>query len=531
MAGTKIGKYVLESLTRSMYDDSRCIYREYVQNAADQIDIAQKEHLDKDNYYDIQINIDSNNRRIEIVDTATGVTFDKINVLRDVACSQKRRGFQKGFRGIGRLGGLGYCSSLVFETSAKGEPIKTVMRWNADEMNRIVDDESNTSEAGDVIDECVQISKEQEMIEAHYFRVILENVSDDKLLDPEGISNYLSMVAPVDYPTGFAKFGHTIKQYMKENGLSLDTYNIFVNGDQIYKGYTTRIKNNRDGDYDITDIKFFQRKDKDGNFIYWGWYSISELKGQIPAYNVPYGIRLRCKNIQIGDENTCRNFFVADGDKRFSQYFYGELNVVSPALQPDGRRDYLREGGQRRAFESQVTEDFLVLKELCNEASDIRGTQKKITNAVQKKANIEKKRNAGFLNQAEQKKCEDEFKTYEQERAKAHKKLEQLKQKSEKRQSPLSFMYKQIEENATKVEGGSSNDPIENKAVPKLTSDEQQIAQEQSPKLRTDASLYKKFSKKEKDVINKVYDAIYMAIADENMRESLINKIEEEITR
>ena len=116
------------------------------------------------------------------------------------------------------------------------------------------------------------------------------------------------------------------------------------------------------------------------------------MKGQIPAYNLPYGIRLRCKNIQIGDENTCRNFFVADGDKRFSQYFYGELNVVSPDLQPDGRRDYLREGDQRRDFESQVTEDFLVLKELCNEASDIRGTQKKITNAVQKKANIEKKR-------------------------------------------------------------------------------------------------------------------------------------------
>ena len=77
------------------------------------------------------------------------------------------------------------------------------------------------------------------------------------------------------------------------------------------------------GDYDIKDIEIFDRKDTDGNLLYWGWYSISELRGQIPANNVAYGIRLRCKNIQVGDERTCRNFFLAEGDKRFSQYFFG----------------------------------------------------------------------------------------------------------------------------------------------------------------------------------------------------------------
>ena len=30
----KIGKNVLENLTRGMYEDSRVIYREYIQNAA-----------------------------------------------------------------------------------------------------------------------------------------------------------------------------------------------------------------------------------------------------------------------------------------------------------------------------------------------------------------------------------------------------------------------------------------------------------------------------------------------------------------
>ena len=40
-----IGKNVIENLTQGMYDDARFVYREYVQNAADQIDIAIKQGL------------------------------------------------------------------------------------------------------------------------------------------------------------------------------------------------------------------------------------------------------------------------------------------------------------------------------------------------------------------------------------------------------------------------------------------------------------------------------------------------------
>ena len=37
---TTIGKDVIESLTLGMYEDSRFIFREYIQNSADQIDKA-----------------------------------------------------------------------------------------------------------------------------------------------------------------------------------------------------------------------------------------------------------------------------------------------------------------------------------------------------------------------------------------------------------------------------------------------------------------------------------------------------------
>ena len=36
----RIGKDVIESLTLGMYEDCRFIYREYIQNSADQVDKA-----------------------------------------------------------------------------------------------------------------------------------------------------------------------------------------------------------------------------------------------------------------------------------------------------------------------------------------------------------------------------------------------------------------------------------------------------------------------------------------------------------
>lgn len=526
MAETRIGKYAIESLTRSMYEDSRCIYREFVQNAADQIDEARALHLDPNDYYDIQITIDVEKRCITVEDTATGVSQSKVAVLRNVACSEKRRGEHKGFRGIGRLGGLGYCSDLTFVTSYKGEDIKTIMHWDADKIIEIVDDETDDSEAGSVIDACISYCTEPESADKHYFRVVMDNVKDDKLLDVEAISNYLSMVAPVDYPTQFSHFSHKIKSYMDSNHLTLDTYNLYVNGDQIYKGYTTRIKDSKNGDYDITDIQFFNHRDAENHIVYWGWYSISEMRGQITTENIPYGMRLRCKNIQIGDENTCKKFFASENDRRFALYFYGEINVVAPYLQPDGRRDYFREGAERAEFEKSITADFVKLKDLCYEASQLRGIAKKISTAVSGQASILKKEENGFINEAEKQQAQQNNTKYEQERAKYTKQFQQRKAKIEQCGSPLSFMLQLLEQ---QTPGLSTMQQLpESAAVAQQKTHQPKLAH---TGLRTDREIYAKYGIKEKNVINIVYGAVYEAIADEQIRDSLINRIEAALTK
>ena len=411
----RIGKYVIDSLTRSMYEDSRCIFREYIQNAADQIDLARKEHLDEGDHYEIHVRIFREQRRIEIEDTATGVSRENRETLKDVATSQKKRGEHKGFRGIGRLGGLGYCTSLIFETSAKGEDIKTIMKWDAAKMNQMVDDEADDREAGSVIDECTCFEEQPEKSEKHYFKVIMENVTDDRLLDITNVRNYLSMVSPVDYPTQFNRYSAEIKKYAKKNGISLDTYNIYLGDEkeeeQLFKAYTSTIKHKGE-DYPIRGIKFFDKRDDDGRLIYWGWYSISEMPGQMQPCNIAYGIRLRCKNIQVGNERTCCNFFKSDTEKRYSLYFYGELFVETSRLMPDSRRDYLREDEYRSIFEQYVCEDFEKLKSHCKETSAIRSAQNEYEKIEKGIENIEKKRKKGFLNEKEKKDSDAEYENF-----------------------------------------------------------------------------------------------------------------------
>ena len=86
---TLIGKDVIESLTTSMYEDARFIYREYIQNSADAIDKAKSINLiNKGNIF---ITINKEKRLIEFEDDATGIESSQvIPILKNIAQSTKK---------------------------------------------------------------------------------------------------------------------------------------------------------------------------------------------------------------------------------------------------------------------------------------------------------------------------------------------------------------------------------------------------------------------------------------------------------
>ena len=97
----QIGKDVIESLTLGMYEDCRFIYREYIQNAADAVDKALESSLLEKGEDAIHITIITEQRKIIIADNATGIERDNVmKVLRNIAHSTKKRGEDKGFRGV-----------------------------------------------------------------------------------------------------------------------------------------------------------------------------------------------------------------------------------------------------------------------------------------------------------------------------------------------------------------------------------------------------------------------------------------------
>ena len=532
LEGVKIGKNVLESLTRSAYDDCRCILREYVQNAADQIDIAREQKLSESDNYGIYISILPEEKRIEIEDDATGVeAAEVLPVLRNVACSKKNRTKRKGFRGIGRLGGLGYCTTLTFITSYKGENVRSILRWNAAEMTRIIDNEEDDSSASEVVERVTELKTENERPEAHYFRIVMENVSESRLLDVSDIRDYLSMVAPVEIANTFRQFNNEIKKFMKENHLSLDTYDLYINEEQIYKQYTTSIYDEGGEVIDtIQKVVPFLRYDKDGNPFYWGWYGVSKLEGMLKFRNVARGIRLRCKNIQLGDEGNCRRFLPGKLDQRFSDYFFGEVHTLSDKLIPDMDRNYLRVDDARTEFERMMIVEFATLKQLCYEASGYKSDYKKIISAQEKENKFkERTKNKEFASKEEHDKALEDITKSRAEAEKAQKSLEKRKESLNNNESPLKDILEGSYNPAPLEKPSSTFGPKDE--MTSLGSQTQSGGESTDDYLRTSKPIYSKFKKQTLDVINTVYKVIGDVLSLEDMKEALISKIEAEITK
>ena len=505
-----IGKNVIETLTTGMYEDYRFIYREYIQNSADQIDKAIQEGLIRKEDGAIHILIDNEKRTIVIEDNATGIQSNQVlHRLRDIAESIKKRGVDKGFRGIGRLGGLGYSKKLIFETSFKGEPVKSIMTWNAKLLKEIIDNEKVKEQASEVIDRVTDLKKEREESEKHYFKVILENVTEPKLLDRKNIEAYLSMTAPVPYSTAFSLKTKIYEELKKEN-LPIDEYNIFINDDQTFKAYTKTIyrevKGKRQPVGEIFDIQFFKEYTSEGNLLFWGWYGLSKFEKQLTKINIARGIRLRKDNIQIGSDYTLVKFF---REQRGNYYFFGEVHAFNRDLIPNARRDYFKDNETCQLFEKKIQEIFHTeLHKLYYESSKIRSANKDVQSFINFKREIEEKEKTGYINKEEKEECTKTLEKRRQKAIKAKKTLEKIKTEVKDIDSPVKEIFKRAVD-------------TEEVKLKTIENDEEN----QKPSYRTDK--LSKLSKKERKFLSKLF-AIIRKNLSPDLAENLIEKIEEE---
>lgn len=354
-----IGKHTLESLTSGMYSDPYVVFREYIQNATDSIDAAYKARILKHGIDRITICLNPSERQIIIEDNGLGVESENAEkTLVSIGNSQKKSENDRGFRGIGRLSALSYCSELTFETSFAGESIGTRITFDAKKLSTLLLATNDIDVSViDVLQKVYSVDTFSSCATDHYFRVILSGVEESSGLNEyNDVLDYLSQNVPVPYSPEFS-WGKEIVRRLKNEGYLERKYNIYLSfGGKtipVYKPYkdvflVDKGKNISDRIKDISILKIHLAS---GELSAIGWIAQTNYLGSIYDKTVK-GIRIRKGNILIGDSQTLNVVFK---DARFNGWSVGEIFAVDPHLVPNARRDNFEKNPAFFVLHEQLT--------------------------------------------------------------------------------------------------------------------------------------------------------------------------------
>lgn len=367
-----VGRHLLNVITSGMYNNPLMIIREYIQNAADAIDEADNLGILRraDSY--IKINLDGNSRTISIEDSGVGVESKRaVDVLCSFGCSDKKHASNRGFRGIGRLGGLGYCKTLIFETKSIHDDKISIIKWDARSFIDYADKKGAFRE-NDIFEDIIDISfvKADKNMPRHYFKVTLVGVSafhDDSLMNLPLMNKYLSQVAPIGYDHSCFAFGNELDKYFS-NLKGYNQYNVFLNNEQLYRPYKNKFSLSKDNEDEIKSIVKFDISGHNGECIGRGWYAITNLLSSIPENTTMRGIRVKQGNIEIGNEHFLDRAFV---ERRFANWHIGEIHL-DLKLKTNARRDGFEQTAEYEKFLEQVNVLGRHLSSLCRRFSDKR---------------------------------------------------------------------------------------------------------------------------------------------------------------
>lgn len=343
-AEVQVGKYTLESLTTGMYSDPKIVYREYIQNSVDSLENAVQQGIIEQSSMRIDIIVSEENSHISIRDNGTGIKSSETQAtLMNVGNSKKRNANSRGFRGIGRLGGMSYCDTLVFSTSYEGENCKTIVTFDCKKLKKLlVPGQYEDLSLSDVLGEITKIEVQSEKNEKHYFVVEMENVSGSSdLLNIDAAKSYISQVAPLSYQTRHFIYISQLKEYLKDHGYGLEEFPIFVGEEEtdlepVYKPNKSRFRADRNKKTvdEISSMVYFDVT-IDGELYALGWYGNCGWYGFLSDREIS-GFRVRKGNILIGDSRTLNGIFK---ESRFNGWTQGEIFMVTDKLVPNARRD------------------------------------------------------------------------------------------------------------------------------------------------------------------------------------------------
>jgi molecular chaperone HtpG len=383
-----IGKDVLELVTGAMYADPLSVYREYMQNAADAIDEARATERFEGKAYSpkVSIAINRESRSVTIRDNGAGVpNAEFVGRLSAIGGSKKRGTQSRGFRGVGRLSGLGYCQEVVFRSRALGDKKVLEIHWDGRRLREILRDAAFQGGLADSIRAVAKVRTAQpKETPAHFFEVELRKVArvkNDVLLNEETVRNYLAQVAPVPFHPEF-RAGRFIQEFLADFKIG-GTFDVELNdgAGSIYRPFRDELPVTEKQNDMLHSPEFFKIPGLDEEIAAVGWTLQHSYYGAWPRRLAVGGLRTRLGNLQIGGSDFFAPHFV---EPRFNQWSVGEVHVVSARLTPNGRRDDFEHSGHYDNFVGQMAPRLAEITRICREKSELRQKLKTANQHVQR---------------------------------------------------------------------------------------------------------------------------------------------------
>ncbi len=389
-----VGGGVFNLLTTGMYYSPLAVYREYIQNASDAIQSSRCQINGR-----VDIKVDPATRSVTIRDNGPGLS--RRSAERDlvaVARSRKRRGTDRGFRGVGRLSGLAFADSVAFRTRSSASQMVVELVWDGDALRRYATEDSRSP--NEIIKACVDISEiNGSGWPDHFFEVELRNVARHaagKILNRDAVQSYIAEVCPVPLGDNFP-FAREVGQLFEEGGVPLACLDIRIEGaeEPLKRPFGAALVFSEGREHPFTQFECFAVPAVDGEWsAALGWLAHTDYFGAVPKGLSVRGLRAREGNLQIGDEGVFDHLFP---ESRFNRWCVGEVHVVDPRILPNGRRDYFEPGPHTRNLENQLEAIARSISERCRNASTGRHSLRKLLAELDQTESVYELASSGYL--------------------------------------------------------------------------------------------------------------------------------------
>ena len=374
--GVTVGPSILGLVTSGIFDDPLAIYREYIQNAVDEL--SRRNGVEGK----VEITIDPRQKRVSICDNGPGLTYQEcIEDLVPISQSKKSLRRDRGFRGIGRLSGLAFAETVTFLTRSYARDPVTQVVWS---RARLAERSDSVQATKPGFQDWVSIEVLDDFdYPEHFFKVEIDGISRHAagvLLNREAVRGYISEVCPVPLAQDFpftANIQGTFTPFQSPYSLR-----IVLDGEDppIHRQYGSAIAlagNKEDHFHEFEEVRVPCIDGRGDAAV--GWIAHSSYIGAIPKGNRIRGIRVRLGNIQVGGERVFDHLFE---EERFNRWCVGEVHILDSRIIPNGRRDYFERDPHLRNLENHLAPIFAQITTRCRAASSARNKEKRLTSAV-----------------------------------------------------------------------------------------------------------------------------------------------------